>query len=372
MIRRAEITIIFIIIITIFSATQSNAQTIQWLAAKYPEIMINRSYSHDKIVALTFDDGPDNKITPQILKVLKEKKVNATFFVIGINAAKYPDILKQISQDGHVIGNHSWFHASNYNRDSLINEILDTEKIITKATGQNIHLFRPPFGNLDEQSLIALHDLGFKIIGWSSDSQDWRGISSEKVTSNIFKDVSPGAIILQHSYNNPKLINTISALPEIIDRLRREGYTLVTIPELLINAGPVVVKINQKTVNFSEAKCSPKIINNTLYCPLRTTLEKLGVQIYWNEENKAITIIKNTNIIKMSIGSQVAFVNNRQVFLENPPRIDPVSGQALVPIRFICNSMDALIDFNKNGSHVEINIIYDTQNINGIFSGQLA
>ena len=364
------------LILSIFSMTDgaqiSEAKTSQWLAAKYPQIVFNRGYPVDKKIALTFDDGPDNIVTYKILDILKEKQVKATFFIIGANAAKYPEGLQRIHNEGHVIGNHTWSHSSNYSKDSLIYEVLETERIITQVTGQSVHLFRPPFGILKEEFVPALHELGFQIIGWNSDSLDWRGLSQDKIVANIFKNTAPGTIVLQHSYNNPKLAGTVSALPGVIDRLRVEGYTPVTIPELLIDTEPIIVKINKELVDFTEGNCWPKINNKTVYSPLRATFEKLGAQITWDQDNKSINISKNTDTICMNIGNNVAYVNNKQVILDTPPQINPISNKTMVPLRFVCENLNTLVDFKQMGEHAEVNIIDDTLNNINIFSKPLA
>ena len=345
--------------------------TMQQLAAKYPQMVFNRGYPLDKKIALTFDDAPDDKVTHKILDILKEKQVKVTFFIIGSSAAKHFESLQRIHEEGHAIGNHTWSHSSNFTKESIVNEVLETEKIITQVTGQHVHLYRPPYGALDEEFVPVLYEMGFHIIGWNSDSFDWRGLDKDKVIANIFRNVAPGTIVLQHCYNTPKLAGTVNALPEIIDRLRAEGYTFVTLPELLIDTGPIIVRVNKEPVNFSEAKCWPKIKNNIVYSPLRATFENLGAQIIWNSENNGITINKNTDTISMNIGSQVAYVNNQKVLLETPPHIDTLSGQALVPLRFVCENLDTLVDIKQNGGHAEVNIIDDTLNNINIFSKAL-
>ena len=363
--------ILSILLMTVGVQILEAKPTMQQLAAKYPQMVFNRGYPLDKKIALTFDDAPDDKVTYKILDILKEKQVKVTFFIIGSSAAKYLESLQRIHDEGHAIGNHTWSHNSKYTKESIVNEVLETEKIISQVTGQHVHLYRPPYGALDEEFVPVLYEMGFHIIGWNSDSFDWRGLDKDKVVANIFRNVAPGTIVLQHSYNTPKLAGTINALPEIIDRLRTEGYTFVTLPELLIDTGPIIVRVNKEPVKFTEAKCWPKIKNNIVYSPLRATFENLGAQIIWNSENNGITINKNTDTISMNIGSQVAYVNNQKVLLETPPHIDTLSGQALVPLRFVCENLDTVVDIKQNGGHAEVNIIDDTLNNINIFSKAL-
>lgn len=368
----AVMLVLSLFLLTVGAQIIDAKPTMQELAAKYPQIVFNRGYPVDKKIALTFDDAPDDNVTYKILDILKEKQVKATFFVIGSSCAKHIESLQRIHLEGHVIGNHTWSHNYTINdtNESFFYEVMETEKIISQVTGQHVHLFRPPYGTLDEEFIPVLNDLGFHVIGWNSDSYDWRGIPQDEVIANIFKNVAPGTIVLQHSYNNPKLANTVNALPEIIDRLRAEGYAFVTVPEML-DTGPINVIINKEPVNFTEAKCWPKINNKTLYSPLRATLKNLGAQITWDQDNRTITINKNTDTISMNIDSKVAYVNNQQVLLETPPHIDILSGQTLVPLRFVCENLNTLVDIKLTGQHTEVNVIDDTLNNINIFTKSL-
>lgn len=187
--------------------------------------------------ALTFDDGPDLVFTPQILDLLQQLKVKATFFVIGKNAAKYPQIIKRIENEGHILANHSWDHANFTHLDEyeIRNQITKTDELLTQITGHKPLLFRAPYGNVTLGLEVQLRAMEHLLIGWSVDTRDWAGPDVDTILATVTKQMKPGGIILQHcaSGSQVDLTNTIQALPLIVQKLKDEGYTFVTIPELL-------------------------------------------------------------------------------------------------------------------------------------------
>ncbi len=199
---------------------------------KQPIIYKGSNYS--KKVALTFDDGPDIDVTKKILKILREEHVSATFFVTGRMVKEYPEMLKQIYEEGHVIGNHTWSHPqlTKLSDQAIEKELQRTNQIVENEIGKKIHLFRPPYGatNLRVQKLIK--EKGYYIINWSVDTNDWRGNSGTTIEGIVKKQVSNGGIILQHNAGN-NLQGTVDALPKMISFLRKQNYQLVTVDQLL-------------------------------------------------------------------------------------------------------------------------------------------
>ncbi|MGG0655335.1 polysaccharide deacetylase family protein [Rummeliibacillus pycnus] len=193
--------------------------------------------ANKKMAALTFDDGPDEIYTPQILDILEEKKVKATFFVVGQQVRWQPEVFKRILREGHEIGNHSWSHPNfiELSTSELKNEIKSTETEIRSHTGKSTTLLRPPYGFITNSDIQIINELGYKIIMWSVDTLDWSGLTNEEIMSIVNRDLTEGAIILQHSFKSApgRLDGSVKALPEIIDKLIREGYEIVTIPMLL-------------------------------------------------------------------------------------------------------------------------------------------
>jgi len=193
----------------------------------------------EKKIALTFDDGPNEPYTSEILKVLKDNNMHATFFMVGKNVERYPDIARAIAAAGHAIGNHSYDHRDLLKRTNtqIQDEILKTEKAITDATGQRTTLFRPPYGSRNALTVEEIRKLGYVVVEWSVSAEDWRKPGTDKIVKNVMAGAGNGAIILMHDgdkwRHGSDRSQTVAALPQIIAQLRAAGYEFVTIPELL-------------------------------------------------------------------------------------------------------------------------------------------
>lgn len=210
------------------------------LITMYPELFIASGDSEEKKVALTFDDGPDDIFTPQILDVLKEKNVKATFFVIGKRAEGYPKVMRRIVDESHLVGNHTWSHPNimKISLEDAKQEVLKTEKLLKSYcddSADRIKIFRSPYGSIDPERVEFISNIGYKIVAWNVDSLDWKGLSAEEVKTNVLENVTEGSIILQHSAGGEgeDLSGSVEALPEIIDVLKEEGFEFVTIDEIL-------------------------------------------------------------------------------------------------------------------------------------------
>lgn len=195
------------------------------------------SASNLKQVAITFDDGPDEFVTPRILDALKLNEVKATFFLVGKMAFKYPDVVKRIASEGHVIANHTWSHPriSGLTSEQIEEEVTRTDEFLAKLLGYHPVIFRPPYGIVTIPMLKVLTEMGYKTVIWTVDSEDWAGISAPEIIKNVQRKIDQGGIILQHSSSNEGIdvSNTIHALPRILELLKNKGYTVVTIPKLL-------------------------------------------------------------------------------------------------------------------------------------------
>ncbi|WP_442938766.1 polysaccharide deacetylase family protein [Nostoc sp.] len=186
-----------------------------------------------KVIALTFDDGPWPESTAEVLDILKKNQIKGTFFVIGQNVKNYPDLLKQEIAEGHVIGNHTWHHWYQFlNPQAAAYEIDHTEDIIYQTTGLKTNLFRPPGGIMHNGVVDYARNSKYTIILWSSDSIDYSRPPVSKLIGNVFRQAKPGGIVLMHDGGGNRS-KTVQALPQIIANFRKQGYRFVTIPELL-------------------------------------------------------------------------------------------------------------------------------------------
>ncbi|MED4602599.1 polysaccharide deacetylase family protein [Paenibacillus validus] len=219
------------------AAAQNQRLTLSQLVKKYPQLLRLRGSSTGKKVALTFDDAPDLKFTPQVLDILKKYHVQATFFIVGSQAEKHPEVVKRIVNEGHVIGNHSYSHPlfTKLDEQSFQHQILQTQDTLHSLIGYRPRLIRPPYGEISENQLLWTSDRGYLVVNWNVDSMDWKQLNEPQVTSNILHHTKAGSIVLQHSGggSTQDLSGTVRALPHVIEKLQGQGYRLVTLPELL-------------------------------------------------------------------------------------------------------------------------------------------
>lgn len=189
----------------------------------------------EKVIALTFDDGPWPRTTEQVLEILKQNNVTATFFWIGNNLKNYPEIAKHVVEAGHSIGNHTWHHW--YRRmdpSTAAREIEDTAALIYNTTGVKTSLFRPPGGILNNGPADYAKKKNYAVMMWSADSRDWfyRHAPAQVLVNIVLREAQPGGIVLMHDGGGDRS-KTVKALPYIINGLRQRGYKFVSVTELL-------------------------------------------------------------------------------------------------------------------------------------------
>lgn len=205
-----------------------------WLSFGKSDGVYAKVNTDKKVIALTFDDGPHPKLTPQILEILDKYDAKATFFVVGKMAQSYPTVLKQIAQRGHEIGNHTFSHLSETpnNVEMLRNEIIKTEDTVFKLCAKKTFLFRPPTGYCCKNAVNMTKELGYTTVVWDIDTRDWAHSSPQKILQNVKKFASNGSIILFHDFigsNSP----TPAALELVIPWLKAQGYSFITVGEMI-------------------------------------------------------------------------------------------------------------------------------------------
>ncbi len=203
--------------------------------AQAAEVEPCRRHGNDgKMISLTFDDGPDGAVTEEILDILCEYGIKATFFVIGVNCEKHPETLGRIASEGHEIGNHTYSHPTlkGITKDSLKDEILKNEETVYEITGKRTELFRPPEGVYSSDISSLMTEMDYTPILWSVDTADWRRPSAQNIVDRVMSGTETGVIILCHDYVAGKS-NTPAALRSFIPRLIEQGYKFVTVSELL-------------------------------------------------------------------------------------------------------------------------------------------
>lgn len=188
--------------------------------------------NQEKVIALTFDDGPWPE-TPKVLTVLREFNVKATFFILGQNLLLYPEIIKQVVQEGHAVGNHTWTHSyPKMEPQKAKAEIENTSAKLQLITGLKTRLFRPPGGILDNGVADYARRKNYAVIMWSIDTKDYQKPTASVLADRVLNQARPGDIVLMHDGGGNRSV-TIEALKIMIPELQKRGYRLVTVSELL-------------------------------------------------------------------------------------------------------------------------------------------
>lgn len=191
----------------------------------------------EKLIALTFDDGPDEKTTAQILDLLAEYHAKATFFVVGRRAERYPDMVKREASEGHEIANHTYSHMylRNHVRSTdIVRELDQTDQVLSGLTGQHSLWFRPPGGFYNESVVRIAKEKGYTVVLWSwhQDTRDWISPGVGKIVRKVLTNARNGDIVLLHDHVEGST-QTVRALAQILPELSRRGYRMVTVSELI-------------------------------------------------------------------------------------------------------------------------------------------
>ena len=188
------------------------------------------------VIALTFDDGPDPEGTPAVLQVLSKHQAKATFFMIGKQAEKYPDLVRRVHLEGHEIGNHGYLHSYSLYRNvsKAMKDIEETQNLIYRLTGRRPALYRPPGGYISEELALALAKKSITVVTWSwiQDTKDWRSPPADIQAGHILHYAKPGQILIFHD-GGPNRGETIKTVDICLAKLASQGYRFVTVSELI-------------------------------------------------------------------------------------------------------------------------------------------
>ncbi|MFM9280574.1 polysaccharide deacetylase family protein [Paenibacillus jiagnxiensis] len=369
------------------------AQNSLVLAANQPkgsEPVSSSGKKANKMVALTFDDGPDKIYTDKVLDILKDYKVKGTFFVIGEKVKQYPGVIKRIAQEGHALGNHSWSHSqlTKINKEKIRQEIVKTDTAIREITGFTPTLVRPPYGATSAQIKEEIHALGHTQALWNVDTRDWATSSSVASILKTVKSSSGNKItVLMHS-GGGKRDKTLKALPQIIDYYRSQGYTFVTMSELngvadniegstastgdkdaskpdssgdkpqSNDTGGTIERnirliYNGSEVNFPDAK--PFIDENSrVQVPVRFMAETLKFDVKWGASSgqKSIILTKDNLSVDLKIGDKAAVVNGSQIDMDTSAML--FHERTYVPLRFLSELAGMDITWSSAGDTIKL------------------
>ena len=192
----------------------------------------------NKTVALSFDAAWGNEDTQQLIDILTDHGVKATFFLVGQWVDRYPESVKALADAGMDVMNHSDDHAhfSQLSEQDIISNVNACNDKIEAITGTRPTLFRCPYGEYDNHVVSAVNSMGMHVIQWNMDSLDWKELSAQEITARVTKQVVPGSIILFHN----AALHTPEALPGIIEYLQQEGYEILPVSQLILSGDTVI------------------------------------------------------------------------------------------------------------------------------------
>ncbi len=195
------------------------------------KLPIYRVNTQEKKLAISFDCAWGVDYTDKLISIMEEEKVSCTFFAVEFWVKKHPEYVKKIALAGHEWGTHSATHPymSKLDRDAVVKELSSSKKAIEEITGKSVEVFRPPYGDYNDNLIERASELGLYTIQWDVDSLDWKDISAKQITERVVSRVKNGSIVLFHNQG----LHTAEALPTIIKTLKEKGFSFVTIGELI-------------------------------------------------------------------------------------------------------------------------------------------
>lgn len=197
----------------------------------------------DQVISVSFDASWGGDKTMAILDILDEYNAKATFFLVGIWVEKYPELVKEIAARGHEIGNHSDTHAhfTQLSESQIRKELADCTGMIEDLTGQQVTLFRPPYGDYNSKVVTVCRDEGYEVVQWSIDSLDWKNYGVQDMITKATRNVQSGDIVLFH--NDSEYI--VEALPSILKYYQDQGLTMIKVGDILLQ-GETTIDVQGK------------------------------------------------------------------------------------------------------------------------------
>lgn len=200
----------------------------------------------EKMVALTFDDGPNPVYTSQILDLLAKYNAKATFFVIGERAKEFPEIIKREVTEGHEVGNHTYSHIYDFDNSpkKFVQELERSSNTIKDIAGYKPTLYRPVAGYYNDLILNTAIKNGYRVVlwSWTQDTRDWSCPGINKITHNVVSDIKPGDITIFHDSGGDRS-QTVCALENILKFLKKEGFKCVTVSEMIFHSESITPQI---------------------------------------------------------------------------------------------------------------------------------
>lgn len=293
------------------------------------------------LIALTFDDGPFPKYTPQVLDILAAHGARGTFFVLGYLAQRYPDLVRRAAREGHEIGIHSWRHPyyTRLTTAAIQQDIHRCQELLKPLTEgyAPVRWLRPPYGAKNARVEAAIHAAGCRIAMWSVDPSDWRRPGSELIYKRVLSRAHNGAVVLLHDGGGPRQ-GTVEALRRLVPALQQRGYQLVTLSELMglepVFSGEVIVATAEGTIRLApaadelvvtidgepvELPVPPLEAEGQLLFPPEPIVPLLGASYQWDKERQIVHISGLAGHLLLRLDSRQAEKNGQPVTLRVPP-----------------------------------------------------
>lgn len=231
-VKKTTICLCLLSIVVLFSTIAYVSNYVLTASTVTKELPIYSVETSEKKIAISFDAAWGDAYTLKILDILDEYNVKTTFFLVGFWIDNYPENVKEINRRGHEIGNHSTTHPhmSQLTKDQIATELNDTGEQLESLIGKKPDLFRPPFGDYNNNLIETARENGYYTIQWDVDSLDWKQIGSIQIVDRVVRNVKDGSIVLFH--NNSEYV--LEYLPLVLKKLQSEGYEIVPIGELIM------------------------------------------------------------------------------------------------------------------------------------------
>jgi len=339
-----------------------------------PVVIARRRSSSAKAIALTFDDGPQPTYTTRILDILAEHHAQATFFVLGIYAKKYPQIIRRQIAEGHEVAIHSWAHGryTQMSAAAMANDIARCEKLLRSIARAPVSLnwFRPPYGAKNATVERVIADAGLRMAMWSVDPADWRQPGSEALYQRVMSHAYSGAVVLMHD-GPAHREGTVKALRRIIPGLQKRGYQLVTMSQLAglvpVFTGEVYLMTGSDCIRLAPAAEEMQVIidgepiqpehrlligNGQLLLPLEPFIRRLGASYQWDKQRQVVTISGLRGTLTLYLDSHRAEKDSEPVRLQVPPVL--FRDAAFIPLWALANITGAQVRYNPAEGTLEM------------------
>lgn len=260
--------------------------------------------SGSKKILLTFDDGPHPRTTPEVLRILRQRNVKAIFFVLGVQVQKYPELIKQIHAEGHIIGNHSYIHKNltKLSPAMLREDLNKTSTLIENLIGKKPEFLRPPYGAMNRNVIRAAQEEGMRVMLWTIDPKDWQSKNETAIMRNLDRqlgissgDLRGGAILLHDIYPS-----TVRVLDAMLDRLASQEYMITSIDKLDNNsatfwaaAAPTLLRHSKFKRTFNPQSSGNPLLISLLQKKPKAELSSMALLKAQKSGNLLVYLVKN-------------------------------------------------------------------------------